>query len=143
MQSKLDKAIKKLHNEKLSCVVFKGDENYISTDSGIKPLMIFLRQDKNFFKNAVIADKIIGRAAALLMILGGVEQVYGEVMSETAIEVLKENNIIYKYGETVPYIKNRTDTGMCPMEETVKDISSPEKAFIELEKTIAILMSKK
>ncbi|MFZ2538102.1 MAG: DUF1893 domain-containing protein [Oscillospiraceae bacterium] len=143
MQSKLDKAIKKLHDENLCCVVIKGDECFTSTDFGIKPLMIFLRQDQHFFQNAVIADKIIGKAAALLMILGGAEQVYGEVMSEAAIGVLEVNSIDYKYGETVPYIKNRTDTGMCPMEETVKNISSPKEAFDALEKTIAILMSKK
>lgn len=99
MQNNLDKAIKKLHDENFCCVVIRDDECFTSTDFGIKPLMIFLRQDKNFFQNAVIADKIIGKAAALLMTLGGAEQVYGEIMSEAAIGVLKENHIGYQCGD--------------------------------------------
>lgn len=143
MQSNLNLAIKKLHSEKLCCVVRKSDQFFTSTEFGIKPLMVFLRQDKDFFKHAAIADKIIGKAAALLMILGGAEQVYGEIMSESAIKILDENHIPYEFGTTVPYIKNRTDTGMCPMEETVKEISSPQEAFDALEKTIAVLMASK
>ena len=143
MQIQLQNAVTKLHNEKLCCVVLKDDEYFTSMEFGIKPLMIFLRQDKSFFKNAVIADKIIGKAAALLMILGGAEQVYGEIMSDSAIAVLKEHHIPFDYGTTVSYIKNRTDTGICPMEETVLNISSPSEAFDAIEKTIAVLMASK
>lgn len=139
---KLQTAVSKLHDEKLCCVVAKNDEFFTSDALGIKPLMVFLRADKHFFVDAVIADKVIGKAAALLMILGGACGVYGEVMSQSAVETLKKHEIYFEYGELVPYIKNRTDTGTCPMEETVKNIDSPTDAFEALEKTIAILMSK-
>lgn len=143
MQNELNQAVGKLKAEALCCVLLKDGKFYTSSAIGIKPLMIFLREDRHFFQDAVIADKVIGKAAALLMVLGGAVAVYGEVMSKSAMETLKENNIYFEYTTAVPYIKNRTGDGVCPMEAAVENINSPTMAFDELEKTIAVLMSNK
>lgn len=143
MAVKLTEAIDKLRTENLSCVVIKGDEVFTSNEFGIKPLMIFLREDREFFNNAVIADKIVGKAAALLMVLGKVNEVYGEVISDGAMQVFRDNKVRYLYEQSVSHIKNRDKTGICPMEEAVKDISSPTQAFEALERTIAALMAAK
>lgn len=141
MISRLEEAKKILQKQKASCVILRTDGKVIvSNDFGIKPLMIALREDKQAFKSAVIADKVIGKAAALLAILGGVDEIYGDIISEAACEVLADNHIPYKYGEKVPYIENRTKTGKCPMEATVWEISDANQAFEALEITIARLM---
>jgi len=141
LTNRLDEAKMILQERKASCVILKPDgEVIISNDFGIKPLMIALREDKQAFKNAAIADKVIGKAASLLAILGGVSEVYGEIISEAACATLEANHVPYKYNKKVPYIENRTKTGKCPMEETVWEIDDVNQAFEALEVTIARLM---
>lgn len=138
----LDQAINILENEDISFVVIKNNEIIKDKAIGIKPIFQRIKQDKNFFKNAIIADKIIGKAAALLLVSSGIREVYGQTMSKTAIEVLENHKTYYRYGKKVDFIHNRDNTGLCPMEETVKEIHNPENAFIPLGKTIDALMAK-
>ena len=138
----LEKAINILENEDVSFVVIKNNEIIKDKAIGIKPIFQRIKMDKNFFINTLIADKIIGKAAALLLVSSGIREVYGQIMSKSAIEVLKNYNIYYRYGEKVDFIHNRNNTGLCPMEETVRYIESPSEVFIPLEKTINKLMSK-
>ena len=138
---KIKEAKQILQEQKASCVIMKPTgEVIISGEFGIKPLMIELRKDKQAFQGASIADRVVGKAAALLSILGGACEVYGEIMSEEACKVLESNHITYEYGTKVAYIENRTKTGKCPMEETVWEIHDANQAFDALEKTIARLM---
>lgn len=133
----------RLYRENASCVVEKGGVFYTSELFGIKPLMQFLRQDRRFFEGAAVADKVIGKAAAMLLADSGVQEVFGAVMSESAAAFLKSCGIPFGYCELVPMIENRTHTGMCPMEETVQGLQNPVDAFAALEKTIARLMAGK
>lgn len=138
--SRRNEAVSRLYRENLSCVVEKEGNTYTSGQFGIKPLMQFLRENRRFFEGAVVADKVIGKAAALLLIDGGVSEVFGAVMSESAAAFLSAYNVPFGYCELVPMIENRTHTGMCPMEETVLQLFDPSEAFSALEKTIARLM---
>ena len=133
----------RLYRENASCVVEKGGVFYTSELFGIKPLMQFLRQDRRFFEGAAVADKVIGKAAAMLLADSGVQEVFGAVMSESAAAFLKSCGIPFGYCELVPMIENRTHTCMCPMEETVHGLQNPADAFAALEKTIARLMAGK
>ena len=133
----------RLYRENASCVVEKGGVFYTSELFGIKPLMQFLRQDRRFFEGAAVADKVIGKAAAMLLADSGVQEVFGAVMSESAAAFLKSCGIPFGYCELVPMIENRKHTGMCPMEETVQGLQNPADAFAALEKTIARLMAGK
>lgn len=136
-------AIAKLYREGLSCVIVKNGVEYTSDLFGIKPLMQKLREDRRFFAGAVIADKVIGKAAAMLLCDSGIAEVYGAVMSESAAALLQAHGIPFGYGELVPMIENRTHDGMCPMEITVNDLIDPADAFDALEITIAKLMQAK
>lgn len=144
MRDKLRHAVNILDEKNVSCVIYRGEDDIrISEGIGIKPLMVELRKNKSAFEGCVIADKVIGKAAALMVVLGKAEAVYGRVMSEEAKTVLERFEIEYECAESVPYIENRTKTGRCPMEETVLTIEDPKAAFDELEKTIAKLMAQK
>lgn len=144
MKDRLRKAVAILEEQHVSCVIYREENDIrLSEGIGIKPLMVELRKNKNAFEGCVIADKVIGKAAALMVVLGKADGVYGKVMSETAKQVLEQNGIYYEYAESVPFIENRTKTGCCPMEETVLTIDEPGLAFDELEKTIAKLMAQK
>lgn len=135
-------AEEKLQTEHLTCVVYKNGRMYSREGIGVRPLMACLGEDAHFFEGACVADKVVGKAAALLIVYGGgAEAVYGGVMSDSAIRILEERHIPYRYGERVAYIQNRTHTGMCPLEEAVADTDDPSEAFAALKRRIAELMA--
>ena len=143
MNNKLEQAAALLQEKQVSCVIWiEGKEPILSEEIGIKPLMKELRKEKTAFENGVIADKVVGKAAALMAILGGAKAVYGQVLSESAEKMLQKYGIAYAYEQKVPYIENRTKTGQCPLEEAVNAVDDPNEAFEVLEETIAGLMRK-
>ena len=92
---------------------------------------------------ASAADRIVGKAAAFLYVLLGVRTVYAPLMSVPARETLCAHGIEAIADAVVPAIRNRTDTGFCPMESTVWDISDPHEAKAALERKISEMMAKK
>ncbi len=128
MKADLTKAIDTLNGGNYTCVLCRDSAVYTSTERGVKPLIEWL--DGNIdLKGFSAADKVVGKAAAFLYVLLGVKEVYARVMSEAAIRVFSENGIGCQCDVSVKNIINRTKTGSCPMEETVKEISSPSEAL--------------
>jgi len=81
-----------LHN--YSCVVVHEDSVIMTSfESGVRPLIHYYENKSRNFSNAVLADKVIGRAAAFLVVLCGITSVYAEVMSIDAKEYSR--SIIY------------------------------------------------
>ena len=114
--------------------VKKGDKVFTSSDRGVKPLLHLLENEKDFLKGASVADKVIGKAAALLMVLGGVKEVHTGVISEPAVEVFEKHHIPYYYEEKVKRIINRKGDGLCPMETLCIDVEEPTVAFEKIKK---------
>ncbi|MGM0641546.1 MAG: DUF1893 domain-containing protein [Thermotogota bacterium] len=114
-----------------------------SQENGIKPLMKILRKNKSLLKGASVADKIIGKAAALLVLYAKIKELHGYTMSKSAIELLADKDLPFTYDNETKYILNNTGDDMCPMEKATVDINKPSKAFTALEETIKELMSKK
>ena len=74
---------------------------------------------------AVIADKVIGKAAAAMVVVGGVKELYAEVMSTKAIPFLEEAGIAYTYGTLVDTIKE--EGGRCQLEKITAPATTPEE----------------
>lgn len=125
----LEQAIKLLETDKTTCVSIKNGEVYRSELKGIAPILSRLKEDELFFEGASAADKVIGKSAAMLLIKGKIKELYAGVISEHALKILKEHDIPVQYREKVPYIINRTGTGMCPMEESVLETEDTEEAY--------------
>ena len=102
---------------------------------GIAPLLELVESGEEL-KDFCVADKIVGKAAALLYAYAGVSAVYGEAMSVSAECVFKEHGIAYCCGEKTEKIINRTGDGLCPMETAVQSISSPQEAVTALRKKV-------
>lgn len=132
--------IELVQQHEYSCVAARETIFYQGTGLGVKPLITPMRENRQFFQGAEVADKIVGKAAAFLLVLSGAKAVYGDIMSKGAVEVLEQRGIDYCYVTLVEFIENRTGTGMCPLEQSVKEETSPEKAWDKIENTIAELM---
>ena len=139
----LERAIKILEEEKnLTLVLVLNEDIYKSSEKGIKPLLNLLNSEKKYLDYSA-ADKIVGKAAAMLYKLLGVKEIYGEVMSNSAINFLEQNNINFKYKINTKEIINRKGTGMCPMEQTVLNIENPIEAKKALENKLKELINQK
>lgn len=131
-----------LENDTYTCVVKKGETILHSEARGIAPLLGWLETDKNVLHGAYIADKVIGKAAAMLMVYGGAVQVYAAVISEPAADCFEKNGIAYTYDRKVDHIVNRAGDGMCPMEQCCLMIDSPEEAYRALKQKLADMKKK-
>ena len=111
-----------------TCVVLMDDHEYTSYDRGVKPLLLLLQSNRSC-TGAIAADKCVGAGAAHLYVLLGVRAVWANVISESAIEVLKNNKIDVYYDQSVPHIINRKGDGMCPIERAVLGATTSEEAY--------------
>ena len=100
---------------------------------GVADFFAMLTTEPAFLRDAVIADRIIGRGAAFLLVKGGVREVFAFVMSEPAREVLQKAGIKVSCDRLEPKIVNRDGTGTCPVEMAVMDTESPDEAFLRIE----------
>ncbi len=123
---------------KYTCVICRRDELYCDTQRGVKPLLDLLDSGA-MLSGFSAADKVIGKATALLYVLLGVSSVYTPVISVPARDVLEKNGIEVYYDEEVPRIKNRTGDGFCPMETLVQSINKPHIAYPAIKKKLAEL----
>ena len=129
--------IEKLRNilkEKSASLVVAYENDIIKEyyNDRIKDLVSILKQDENSLKNSKIADKVVGKVAASVMAVAGIKELYADTLSKIAIPVLEENNIKYSYSKIVEYIKNKAQTGMCPMETKYKDEKDITKIYNEI-----------
>ncbi len=113
--------------EEHSLVVFKNGEKEVFNSKGIRPLVDYLETDD--FKDAYVADKVIGKASALLLVYGQVKEVYTPTISKPAVKVFKRNHVKYKADRVVDNIINRAGTDLCPMEKKVQGIDDPKAAY--------------
>ena len=136
MRSILD--AKALLSDEVRCAIISGQKTFTSGKKGVAPL-IELIDSGDDYNGCIAADRIVGKAAALLYVKLGAVEVYAEVLSKAAIGVLESNGIKFSYNSIVEFIHNRQGDGMCPMEMTVTDISDPDTAVIALKEKIAAL----
>lgn len=118
---------------KYSCVIRNGNEIRAFYERGVKDLYRLLKEEPGFLHGAVIADKVVGKAAAALMILGGVKKVYTDIVSQPACQLFDRAHLCMEYKQTVPYIINRTQTDLCPLEKRCADAVTPEECLPVIE----------
>ena len=134
----LEQAKKSLTESSATFVMIRGGKTFSSEMRGVAPILDLLREDPDALEDWVVADKVIGKAAALLLMYGRIKALYTKVISSHALNVLKDSRIEVVYDKLVPYVINRDGTDMCPMEKLVLEIGSPEEAFEALDKKILV-----
>ena len=118
-----------LKNKNLTSVLITPGETKMSNSTGIKHLLSWYNENPNVFRGGSTADTVVGLAAASILVFGGIKEVYGEVMSQSAVQLLENQGVSFSYGKVVESIMNRNGTDICPMEKICRDESSLEQAF--------------
>lgn len=126
-------ALNLIKKNKASCVLIKDNKIvHIEIGMGISPILYSYMTYPDLFEGATIVDKIVGKAAAVISILGKSKEVIGLTMSDSAIEYLLGRGSKFRFVNYVQKIQNRERTGICPIEQSVINIDDPAEAFLSL-----------
>ena len=131
----IQKAKEFLEAGAFTCVLVKKEEVISFSERGVKPLLSLI-DGKRDMADFSAADKVVGKAAAFLYLILGVKTVYAGVISEHAYTLLRENGVDVSFGALVPMIRNRADTGFCPMESATLSCQSPKEALEKIKETL-------
>lgn len=137
----LEKAKNALSDGNFTCVVCDGFNEYTSTMRGVAPLLKWLDEGINL-QGFSAADKVVGKGAAYLYILLEVKEIYANVISRPALETLKKHNIPTSYAILTEAVKNRDNTGLCPIESAVMNIDNPHDALTAIRNKLELLKSR-
>ena len=140
----MEKIKKMLHEGNHSLVIRTDiDEIFAFDGRGISDLLQLLHVSPDLLAGAVVADKVVGKAAAALMAEGGVRDVYAFTLSRQAVEMLDKRRIAWSCGEMVDHIVNRDGTGWCPMELCCRDCTTPQQCHAAIIKKIEEFKNKR
>ena len=133
----LDNAKSLLQAGDYTCVLCRGERVHTSARRGVAPLLELLHTDVSGF---CAADKVVGKATALLYCLLKVKAVHANVISHAALQVLQDSGIAVSWDSKVDYIKNRSGDGRCPMEQATEGIDDPQAALTAIEEKLKELL---
>ena len=101
---------------------------FASSKDGLLPLLEYIGKCAPYEGGVTVFDRVVGNAAALLLKKIICNEIYSVLGSELAVKTLSRFGISYHFTEVVPYIKNRSQEDMCPMEKLSLN-KSPEQFY--------------
>ncbi len=114
--------LKVLDEANCSCVVSNQGQVTKYSQSGVRDLYGLVTSQPEILRGAQMADKIIGKGAAALLVLGGVKQVNTHVITAPALKMLRKADVEVYYEEKIPYVINRKKTGQCPLDARLQQV---------------------
>jgi hypothetical protein len=127
--SDLSGAEEALKGRALTIAVVKNGKLIFSTNApGLMAIFWAHKALGGELAGSSVADKVVGKAAALIYAYHRVRAVFGATMSEGALAVLRDRGIGLKFDRLVPVIKGKDGIRMCPFERAVMDARDPEEA---------------
>lgn len=136
--SDIEKAKEQLLSGDFTCVLCKGEKFYTSGERGVSPMLSLLADGTEVFGFSA-ADKVVGKAAAMLFVCAGVTEIFALVISKSAAEFLDKRGVKYSYEKMTEKIINRMGDGVCPMEQAVADIDDEWLGKAAIEKRLTEL----
>jgi len=127
-----------LNRERVNLYIFKGDASlYRSAKSGIAPLIEAVEKlGTAELSGSTVVDKVVGKAAALIISYFQARGVYTHLISRSATKVLDKNRIAFYFERLTDEIKSRNGLGICPFESAVKEIDEPKVGYEKLRKLL-------
>jgi|SRR5271157_350099 len=114
------------------CIVKHQKVLFESHSRGISGFLRAIDELGERLSGASAADKIVGKAVALLSIHAKIKALYACVLSSKAMELLKPEGIRVEWNEIVESILNQCEPVPCPFETVAASITDPEEAYKKL-----------
>ena len=129
----LEIAKRRLGEAGLTLSIVKDEHVLFETAShGISGFLRAIGELGERLDEASAADKIVGKAIALLCLYAKIGRVYGSVMSVEARKLFEENKVHAEWEELVGSIMGNCKSATCPFEGLAAGITDPEEAYKKL-----------
>ena len=113
-----------------SLMIYKnGELLFESSLKGIRPHLKAIDELGEKLEGSLMVDKILGRAAAFLVVYSKATEAITAVLSTPGKRVLEKYGIKFSYREEVPHIKMENGVIYCPFERMVQGIEDPDEAY--------------
>jgi len=101
-----------------------------SSEEGMRPLYQAIDSlGLPALENSVVVDKIVGKAAALVVSYCRVKEIHCIVLSNRGKEFLERRAVSHYWERLTPEISNKFGTDICPFEKAVKEIEDPYEGY--------------
>jgi len=114
------------------CIVNQGKVLFESQSRGISGFLKAIDKLGERLVGASAADKVVGKAVALLSSYAHIKSLYACVLSRKAMELLKREGIHVEWNEIVESILDQCKPVACPFETVAEGIIDPEEAYKKL-----------
>jgi hypothetical protein len=129
----LEIAKKRLSENGLTLSIVKDGKIIFETVShGVSGFLEAIEKLRDELKGASAADRIVGKAIALLCVYVKIKAIYAKILSENAKKVLEENMVYHEWASMVGHILDTNKTELCPFERLAAEISSSRDAYERL-----------
>lgn len=126
----LEIARRRLKDKKLTLVFVKNSKIVFETSTeGLYGFLQAIEKLNGRLSGASVADRIVGRAAALLCAYSNITAAFAITLSKSGLKILKTYNIRYEFENLVPTILNLRKTDKCPFEKLVENTTNSKEAF--------------
>ena len=107
------------------------------SDHGVVELLAAVDRLGPAVRGASLADKVVGKAVAMIVAFAGIGAVDTPLASEAAEQVLRSRGIALHAAALVPQILNRRGDGPCPLEQLTQPFTEPGAALVKLREFFA------
>ncbi len=127
----LEIAKNRLQQKHLTLVIVKkGEILYETQFHRISGFLDAIDEQGINLQNASVADKVVGKAVALLSVLVQVRAVYAETLSAAGKTVLEVNGISHDWTRLVETILDDQMCDICPFEKEAATVNDPRQAYV-------------
>lgn len=126
-------AKKRLDEKELTLsIVRNGDILFESDSHGISGFLRAIGKLEGKLEGASVADRIAGKAIALLCAYARVKALYALTLSERGKAVLQKYVVYHEYDNLVESVLSIDRVELCPFEKLAVEISDPVEAYERL-----------
>jgi len=114
------------------CFVRDGQTLFETSSRGISGFLKAIDELDGWLEGASAADKVVGKAVALLCLHMRIKAVYAPVMSREAKELFERSGVLAEWDLVVDNILDGCEQAPCPFERLAERISDPAEAYKKL-----------
>jgi len=128
----LEIAKKRLKEKGLTLSIVKGGKVIFENSShGVSGFLEAIEKFGRELNGSSVADKVVGKAIALLCVNAEVKAVYAAILSGKARETLREHAIRHEWETLVENILASKKVETCPFEKLADELSNPTEAYVK------------
>ncbi len=133
-----EQALQQIRAGAIVCAAIREGEIIAShSGRGVAPVLQMYKQGQ--LTGSFMVDKVVGKAAAMVMTRGGVAGCHAVTISKAALQWFSQKGIPVTFDHLAEHIVNRTGDGICPMEQAVLELQDDSRIVSLLEETLARL----